>query len=109
MSITPVIIPVTTGSPYAVQTGGGRDVAPETSRVSTGQATFLDVFSRVMADAVETNQIKDQDMIRLMLGETDHLEQMALNMVKAEIATDLLINVRNAVLDSYNDILRMQL
>ncbi|MCL1832170.1 MAG: flagellar hook-basal body complex protein FliE [Oscillospiraceae bacterium] len=100
------ITPLTT---YGVQTASGQAIAPQTSRISTGQATFLDVFSRVMSDAIETNRIKDQDMVKLMLGETDHLEQMALNMVKAEIATDLLINVRNNVLDAYNDIIRMQI
>ena len=109
MNITNVMLPVTTGSPYAVHTSDGRNIVPETSRKSTGQATFLDVFSQVMADAIETNQIKDQDMIALMLGEVDNLEQLQLNLVKAEIATDLLVNVRNAILDSYNDVIRMQL
>jgi len=109
MNITPVVIPVMTGSPYAVQIGSGKSITPETPNVSTGQANFLDVFRRVMADAIETNQIKDQDMIALMLGEVDNLEEIGLNLIKAEIATELLVNVRNAVLDSYNEVLRMQI
>jgi flagellar hook-basal body complex protein FliE len=102
MNITPI-------NTFAVQTGAGQAVMPTSSRISTGQATFLDVFSQVMNDAIETNRQKDEDMIALMLGETDNLEQMALNMVKAEIATELLANVRNTVLDSYNEIMRMQI
>jgi flagellar hook-basal body complex protein FliE len=104
MNITP-INPIST---FAVQTGAGQAVTPDSSRVSTGQATFLDVFSQVMNDAIDTNRQKDEDMIALMLGETDNLEQMALNMIKAEIATELLVNVRNTVLESYNEIMRMQ-
>jgi flagellar hook-basal body complex protein FliE len=102
MNITPI-------SAYAVQDAAGQAITPINARVSTGQATFLDVFSRIMNDAIETNQIKDQDMIALMLGEMDNPEQMMLNLMKAEIATDLLVNVRNSVLDAYNDVIRMQI
>jgi len=76
---------------------------------SVGQPTFLDVFTQIFGDAVDTNQIKSADMIKLMLGDTDNIEEMMLNLRKAELATDLLVNVRNAVLDSYNDIIRMQI
>ena len=44
-----------------------------------------------------------------MLGDTDNLEQIQANITKAEIATDLLVNVKNAVVDAYNEIVKMSI
>ena len=82
---------------------------PATPATRAGQPTFLDVFSQIFGDAVEGNQTVSEDRIRLMLGDADDLEQIQLNIQKAEIATELLVNVRNTVLDSYNEIIRMQI
>ncbi|MCL1881721.1 MAG: flagellar hook-basal body complex protein FliE [Oscillospiraceae bacterium] len=103
------IIPITThvGS-IGTPTNNTNNQNDAGSRIDTEQPTFLDVFSRVMSDAIDTNQVANQDRIAIMLGETDNLEQMMLNITKAEIATDLLVTVRNSVLDAYNEIMRLQ-
>jgi flagellar hook-basal body complex protein FliE len=88
-------------------TPGGLTAVPEPERGS-GQPTFLDVFKNIAGDAVSTTNQQSMDRIRIMLGETDDIEQMMLNLNKAEMAVDLLVNVRNATLDAYNDIIRMQ-
>ena len=41
--------------------------------------TFLDVFSNIFNNAVETNQQKQEDIIQLTLGNTDNLEQIQSN------------------------------
>jgi len=73
------------------------------------QPSFLDVFTRIFGQAIETGQVQSADRVRLMLGEADDIEQIQLNIQKAELATELLVNVRNTVLDSYNEIIRMQI
>jgi len=99
------IIPISTGIPPI---GSIYDTPQQQPQEKVGQPNFLDVFKQIFGDAVEGNQIKDADRIRLMLGDADDLEQIQLNMQKAEIATELLVNVRNSVLESYNEIIRMQ-
>jgi flagellar hook-basal body complex protein FliE len=98
------IVPLTTVIPPI---SGG--ISAPSEEIKAGQPTFLDVFSQIFKDAVSTDAIKSEDMIRLMLGETDNLAEIMLNAQKAELATDLLVNVRNTVLDSYNEIIRMQI
>ncbi|MCM1297970.1 MAG: flagellar hook-basal body complex protein FliE [Firmicutes bacterium] len=71
--------------------------------------SFLDVFSDIFNNAVETNQQKQEDIIQLTLGNTDNLEQIQSNIAKAEIATDLLVTVKNAVVDTYNEIIKMSI
>ena len=71
--------------------------------------TFMDVFSKIFYDAVDTNAQKQEDILQLLLGDTDNLEQIQANIQKAEIATDLLVNVKNSVVDAYNEIIKMSI
>ena len=69
--------------------------------------TFFDVFSGIFNNAVEANRQKQEDILQLMLGDTDNLEEIGANIAKAEIATELLVNVKNAVVDAYKEIIQM--
>lgn len=71
--------------------------------------TFMDVFTKIFNDAVDTNAQKQEDIFQLLLGDTDNLEQIQANIQKAEIATDLLVNVKNSVVDAYNEIIKMSI
>ena len=81
--------------------------------VSNGESvnppTFLDIFSEIFNNAVETNQQKQEDILQLMMGDTDNLEQIQANIAKAEIATELLVTVKNTVIDAYKEIIQMNI
>ena len=59
--------------------------------------------------AAEAQAQKSEDMLNIMLGDTDSIEQLQINIAKAEIATELLVNVKNAAVDAYNEIMRMSI
>ena len=71
--------------------------------------TFIDVFKRIAGDAATSQQVKSQDMLDLMLGDVDDLERIQANMTKAQISMELLVNVRNATLEAYNEIVKMSI
>lgn len=71
--------------------------------------TFLDVFTNIIDNAVDANAQKQEDILQLALGDTDNLEQIQANITKAEIATELLVTVKNSVVDAYNEIIRMSI
>ncbi len=71
--------------------------------------SFLDVFSDIFNNAVDANRQKQEDILQLTLGNTDNLEQIQANINKAEIATDLLVTVKNAVVETYNEIIKMSI
>lgn len=71
--------------------------------------SFMDIFSGIFNNAVDANRQKQEDMVQLMLGDTDSLEQIQANIQKASIATELLVNVKNAVVDAYNEIIKMSI
>ena len=74
-----------------------------------GPPTFFDVFREIFNNAVETNQQKQEDILQLMMGDTDNLEEIQANIAKAEIATELLVNVKNTVVDAYKEIIQMSI
>lgn len=71
--------------------------------------TFLDVFKGIFYNAVDANQQKQEDILQLLLGDTDNLEEIQSNIAKAEIATELLVTVKNTVVDAYNEIVKMSI
>lgn len=75
----------------------------------TAEPTFLDAMMGLWNNAAEAQAVKTEDMMNLMLGDTDSLEQLQINITKAELATQLLVNVKNAAVDAYNEIMRMSI
>ena len=77
--------------------------------VKPEEPTFLDAMKGLWDNAADAQAAKTQDMMNLMLGDTDSLEQLQINITKAELATQLLVNVKNATVDAYNEIMRMSI
>ncbi len=81
--------------------------APESGEPFTG--TFLDALMGVWNQAGEAQAAKSADMAKIMLGDTDSIESLQINIAKAEIATELLVNIKNTVVDAYNELMRMSI
>ncbi|MCM1333789.1 MAG: flagellar hook-basal body complex protein FliE [Bacteroides sp.] len=89
-----------------------RAFAPKDNAVAAAQTdepTFLDAILGLWTNAEEAQAVRNQDMINLMLGDTDSLEQVQMNIAKAQIATELFVNVKNAAVDAYNQIMQMSI
>lgn len=82
---------------------------PEQSAQKAGEPTFLDAMLGLWENAEEAQAVRNRDMINLMLGDTDSLEQVQMNIAKAQLATELLVNVKNAAVDAYNQIMQMSI
>lgn len=87
----------------------GNDNAVEETKKSEEGGTFLDAMLGLWNQAEEAQAAKSEDMLNIMLGDTDSIEQLQINIAKAEIATELLVNVKNAAVDAYNEIMRMSI
>lgn len=75
----------------------------------TAEPTFLDAMKGLWDNVAEAQAVKTEDMMNLMLGDTDSLEQLQINITKAELATQMLVTVKNAAVDAYNEIMRMSI
>lgn len=73
------------------------------------KASFFDIFKNMVTNVIETNEQADRDVLDLMLGNTDDLATVMVNVTKANTAVDLLVSVKNEVISSYNSIINMQI
>lgn len=95
------IIPI--GS-YPVQTSSVPGAAKTTD--AAGSA-FKDVFNDALGNLQELNATKNQDTLNLAAGDVDDLVAIASNGEKADIALRMLVEMRNKLLDGYQEIMRI--
>jgi len=69
-------------------------------------------FSNVLSDSLRAAGAFDaQDRasgLELLLGQADDLSGLLLDAQKAELSLNLALQIRNRVLDAYNEVMRMQ-
>lgn len=73
------------------------------------ETSFGDIFSSALQNVNELNAIKDQDAYALAVGDIDNLASLYANAEEAQTAFQLFVQMRNKVLDSYSEIMRINL
>ena len=70
--------------------------------------SFSDILSGSMKTAAEADAMDKYSAIELLTGQSDDLSGLLLDAQKAELSLNLALQIRNKVLDAYNEIMRMQ-
>lgn len=82
--------------------------APE---LAGARRASLDDFAAVLKQAVERvegmRRQADESVMRLLAGENEEVHQTVLAVQKAELAFELFLEVRNKVVQAYQEIMRM--
>jgi flagellar hook-basal body complex protein FliE len=79
-----------------------------TNATSTN-SNFTDILSDALGNAQDTELSVQQQNTELLTGETDDLHTPVIEAQKAELALNLAIQIRNKVVDAYNQVMNMQL
>lgn len=82
--------------------------APSSDELKSN-GTFLDALLGLWNQAGEAQAAKSEDMMNVILGDEDSIESLQINIAKAEISTELLVTIKNTVVDAYNEIIRMSI
>ncbi len=79
---------------------------------ATGKTPPTESFGQLLDGVVANVEAKGanaQDMTRkVLLGETDQLHQSMISMQEASVAFGMMIEVRNKLVESYQELMRMQ-
>jgi flagellar hook-basal body complex protein FliE len=75
------------------------EIAPEES--------FSNILTEALNTARETDTEDKISALELLTGQTDDMSGLLLDAQKAEIALNLALQIRNKIVDAYNDIMRM--
>jgi flagellar hook-basal body complex protein FliE len=71
--------------------------------------SFKNIFKQVMND-VNSLQKESEDLTtKLVLGQIEDIHQVTIAAEKASLALQLTVEIRNKILDAYQEIMRMQI
>ena len=80
--------------------------------VSADAAEVVSSFADILSDSIKTAAKADTDdkrsALQLLTGQSDDLAGLIIDAQKAELSLNLALQIRNKVLDAYNEIMRMQ-
>jgi flagellar hook-basal body complex protein FliE len=74
----------------------------------TGQNSFQSVLGNLVREVAGLQQDADRSIEGLVTGETTNIHDVTTRMTEAGIAFDLMMEVRNKLMDAYQQIMRMQ-
>ena len=74
-----------------------------------GNSAFSNVLQAQLAELDRTQKAVQTQSLRLAAGEADSLHQLMLGIEEARIAFQLALQVRNRLMESWQDVQRMQL
>ena len=83
----------------------GRESETKKSEVSP----FTDIFERAVDAVKETDREKTEQEYLLATGQLDNPASLLIAATKAQVAVDLLVQLRNKATDAYNELIRMNL
>lgn len=83
------------------------DNGSTSSATSVGKS-FSDTLSEAIGNVNELHKVSDKKAEMLATGKTDDVADVMIAAEKADIALKVMVQVRNKVIDAYNEIMKMQ-
>ena len=74
----------------------------------TNDAGFANVLTNAFRDVTEMDAADKASALALLTGEADDISGLLIDAQKAELSLNLALQIRNKVVDAYNEIMRMQ-
>jgi len=78
------------------------------SSTAAAGSSFTNILSEAMGSAQSAEASVQAENAALLTGETDDLHTPIIEAQKAELALNLAIQIRNKVIDAYNQVMNMQ-
>ncbi len=100
MSVPP--IPPTAAVSAIAPTAG----AP--GNVGSGDSPLNNVFSKLLSEANGQQIASDKAIEQLASGQTDSIHDVVLSVAKADLSFRLVLEIRNRLVEAYQEVMRMQ-
>ncbi len=83
--------------------------AASASAATPGTQRPFDLLAQTVGEVNDKVVAADSQVRALALGQTDHLHDVMLSLEDARVSMGLMVQVRNRVVDAYQDLMRMQI
>lgn len=80
-----------------------------TTSTEEADSGFKGFYDSLVQAVEETQDAVDQDVYDVATGQVDNLHDIMINSAKADLALFTMVSVRNTALESYNQIINMQI
>ena len=77
------------------------------AKAGTGNSSG-NLFSKLINDANQQNKLADQQFQNMANGQSEGLHQVVVGAAKADLSFRLVLELRNKLMDSYQEVMRMQ-
>lgn len=74
-----------------------------------GNSLFSDIFNNAVKDVKDTQANLEQQQYLLATGQIDDAHTVPIAASEAQMAVDMLVQLRNKALESYNELMRISL
>ncbi len=78
------------------------------SNKTQASSSFSSILNDALDNALQTEEQNQTGTLELLAGQNDSIHTAMIQSEEATLALNLVIQIRNKVLDSYNEIMRMQ-
>lgn len=80
----------------------------ESANGAQSSGSFQSLLANMVGDVVEKQAAANEAMVGLMSGKNVSLHQAMISMEEANVSFQLMVEVRNKLLESYQELMRMQ-
>lgn len=92
---------------YDVQSQAKFLAKKEGLATNTSQSSFLNLIKDAISSVNEAQKVSDKMSIEIASGKSENLHEAMLAATKAELGFNLMVQIRNKVLEAYQEIMRM--
>lgn len=70
---------------------------------------FKNIFEDAVKNVVQTEQNVNSDTALLATGQSDDLHNLQIDITKAQLSLQMMVQLRNRAMDAYSEVMRMNL
>ena len=100
MSINPL-------PPNLVHLFNTEPIRAASNRITGSSSGFADILTESFNTAGYSDKKDKASSLELLMGENDDLSGLLIDAQKAELSLNLALQIRNKVIDAYNEVMRM--
>lgn len=97
-------------SPNLIDFLSSEPIASNLNKVlDTGEtgSSFADILTEALGTASQMDTADKLSSLELLAGQSDDISGLMIDMQKAELSLNLALQLRNKIVDAYNEIMRM--
>jgi len=82
-------------------------IRANSQRLTGSSSGFADILTESFNTARNSDKKDKASSLELLMGENDDLSGLLIDAQKAELSLNLALQIRNKVIDAYNEVMRM--